>query len=190
MIHGHDFESRMDPEVLSVLDAIPRLDLRDIPRARAERAELARAGLVRWSPDERVRTQDRHIAGPAGAPDVRVRVHTPVRPSGPVPALLWMHGGGHVLGGAEQDDPFLQALVMRTRCVAVSVDWRRAPEHPYPAAIEDSYAALAWLVNAAIELSVDPDRIVVGGASSGGGLAAGLALLTRDRGKLELGRVS
>jgi acetyl esterase/lipase len=174
------FLERLDPEVGAVLDAVPLLDLTDIPRARAEREELAAAGRARWLPSGRVRTEDRWIPGRSGDPDVRLRVHRPQ--AGPTGAtLLWVHGGGHVLGSADQDDPLLDAVVARTGCTAVAVDWRRAPEHPYPAALDDCYAALAALANGG--LGDIPGKVVVGGASSGGGLAAGLALLARDRGE-------
>ena len=127
---------RCDPEIEAVLDAIPSLDLTDIPRAREERDRLAAAGRARWTPSGRVRVEDRWVPGEAGDPDVRVRVHRPVGEStGAV--LLWVHGGGHVLGAPEQDDPLLDQVVGRTGCVALAVDWRRAPEHPYPAALHD-----------------------------------------------------
>jgi acetyl esterase/lipase len=173
----------LDPEVAAVLDRIPLLDLTDIPTARAERAELAVAARARWQPSGRVCAEDRSVPGPAGAPDVRVRVHRPADGTASGAALLWVHGGGHVLGAAEQDDPLLDGVVSRTGCTAVAVDWRRAPEHPYPAALEDCYAALTALAaDAALgDLGVDPARIVVAGSSSGGGIAAGLVLLARDR---------
>src|SRR4051794_11256321 len=170
----------LDPEVAAVLDTVPRLDLTDLPRARAEREQLAAVGRARWRPSGRVRTEDEHIPGRPGDPDVRLRVHRPLgRPTGA--ALLWIHGGGHVLGSADQDDPLLDAVVDRTGCTAVAVDWRRAPEHPYPSALEDCYTGLGAL--AAGRLGDVPARIVVAGSSSGGGLAAGLALLARDRGE-------
>jgi acetyl esterase/lipase len=177
--------ARIDPETRSVLDGVPRLDLTDIATARRERAALAARAAARHVPPAAVRTEDRCIPGwPEGEPDVVVRVHEPVDlGSSPVPALLWVHGGGHVLGAAAQDDPLLQDLVARTGCVAVAVEWRRAPEDPYPAALHDAYAALRWM---AAEPWVDDERLVVGGASSGGGVAAGTALLARDRAEIAL----
>jgi acetyl esterase/lipase len=173
---------RVDPEVGAVLDAVPSLDLTDIPRARKERERLAAAGRARWTPSGRVRTDDRWVPGWAGDPDVRVRVHRPAgEATGAV--LLWVHGGGHVLGSAEQDDPLLDGVVARTGCTALAVDWRRAPEHPYPAALHDCYAVLAAVAGGLQGIEADPGRVVVGGASSGGGIAAGLALLARDRGE-------
>jgi acetyl esterase/lipase len=174
------FEELLDAEIAAVLDAVPLLDLTDLPVARREREQLAATARARWAPTGRVVSTDRRIPGAPGDPEVRVRVHRPVgETTGAV--LLWVHGGGHVLGSAEQDDPLLDAVVARTGCAAVAVDWRRAPEHPYPAALHDCYAALAAIGGLVPE--ADPGRVVVGGASSGGGLAAGLALLARDRGE-------
>jgi acetyl esterase/lipase len=183
------FESRLDPELAAALPNVPMLDLRDIAQARRERAELEAANKGRWTfPDETVSVRDEIIAvSGKDARELRVRVYLPA--SGTTStrtAMVWIHGGGHVMGRPEQDDPLMCRLVESTGCAAVSVDWRHAPEHPYPAAIEDCYAGLLWTARHAGELGVDADRLVVGGASSGGGLAAGLALLARDRGEVAL----
>lgn len=175
------FLARLDPEVAAALDSIPRLDLADIPTARVERELLAAVARSRWTPSGRVVSEDRVVPGLPGEPEVRVRMHRPESHLGGAPAVLWVHGGGHVLGSAAQDDPLLDELVVELGCVAVAVDWRRAPEHPFPAALHDCYAALAWLHEHSEEAGADPRRVVVAGASSGGGLAAGLALLARDR---------
>lgn len=109
------------------------------------------------------------------------------RPAGGVtaqaPALLWIHGGGYVIGNAAQDDALCRRFARDLGAVVASVDYRLAPEHPYPAPLEDCYSALQWLVRLP---SVDPTRVAIGGASAGGGLAAALALLTRDRGEIAL----
>lgn len=112
---------------------------------------------------------------------VGVRLHRPVGVSEPAPALLWMHGGGYVLGSAQQDDGVCRRFSRALGITVASVDYRLAPEHPYPAALEDCYSALMWLAGLP---AVDPQRVAIGGASSGGGLAAALAMLTRDRGKV------
>jgi acetyl esterase/lipase len=99
------------------------------------------------------------------------------------PALLWIHGGGYVIGKAAQDDALCRRFARDLGAVVASVDYRLAPEHPYPAPLEDCYSALQWLVRLP---AVDPARVAIGGASAGGGLAAALALLTRDRGEIPL----
>jgi acetyl esterase/lipase len=110
---------------------------------------------------------------------VGVRLHRPVGISHPAPALLWIHGGGYVLGTARQDDELCHRFTRELGITVASVDYRLAPEHPYPAPLEDCYSALTWLVGLP---AVDPARVAIGGASAGGGLAAALALLARDRG--------
>jgi acetyl esterase/lipase len=173
--------AHLDPEMLPVLGTLPVLDLTDIATARAERAALAARLRAGAPPDPTVARGDHLVPG---EPPVRVRRYRPAAADrgAPLPCLLWLHGGGHVIGEVEQDDPLMERLVRRLGIAAVSVDWRRAPEHPYPAEMDDAYAALRWVYTEAERLGVDPDRIAVGGASSGGGTAAGLCLLARDRG--------
>lgn len=101
----------------------------------------------------------------------------------PTPALLWIHGGGYVMGTARLDDRLCRRFSARLGMTVASVDYRLAPEHPYPAALEDCYSALTWLAGLP---AVDRDRLAIGGASAGGGLAAALALLARDRGDVSL----
>ncbi len=97
----------------------------------------------------------------------------------PAPALLWIHGGGYIIGTAEMEDHVCAQFSKRLGITVASVEYRLAPEHPYPAALEDCYAALTWLAGLP---GVDPGRVAIGGASAGGGLAAALALWARDRG--------
>ncbi|KUI28808.1 alpha/beta hydrolase [Mycobacterium sp. GA-2829] len=113
---------------------------------------------------------------------VRVRLFRPAGVPVPAPALLWIHGGGYVIGTAAQDDELCRRFSRELGITVASVDYRLAPEHPYPTPVEDCYAALTWL--AALP-SVDADRVAIGGASAGGGLAASLALLTRDRAEID-----
>lgn len=112
---------------------------------------------------------------------VGVRLHRPVGVSQPAAALLWIHGGGYVLGTAQQDDALCQRFARELGVTVASVDYRLAPEHPYPAPLEDCYSALTWLAGLP---AVNPARVAIGGASAGGGLAAALALLARDRGEI------
>jgi acetyl esterase/lipase len=114
---------------------------------------------------------------------VGVRLYRPSGSTGAGPALLWIHGGGYVIGHPGQDDELCRRFARTLGATVVSVDYRLAPEHPYPTPLEDCYAALTWLARLP---SVDPDRVAIGGASAGGGLAAALALLARDRGEVAL----
>lgn len=113
------------------------------------------------------------------AAGVTVRVHRPPRLTGAAPALLWIHGGGYVIGSAAQDDRLCRRFSRALGITVAAVDYRLAPEHRYPAALEDCYSALTWLSGLP---GVDPARVAIGGASAGGGLTAALALLARDRG--------
>lgn len=107
-----------------------------------------------------------------------VRLFRPAGVTEPAPALLWMHGGGYLIGNARQDDALCRRFSTRLGITVASVQYRLAPEHPYPAPLEDCYSALRWLAGLP---SVDSRRVAIGGASAGGGLAAALALLARDR---------
>ena len=117
------------------------------------------------------------------ASGVRVRLYRPAGATGPGPGLLWIHGGGYVIGTAAQDDVLCRRFARELGATVASVDYRLAPEHPYPAPVEDCYSALRWL--AALP-SVDGARVAIGGGSAGGGLAATLALLARDRAEVPL----
>jgi acetyl esterase len=123
--------------------------------------------------------EDRRIPGAAG--EIGVRVY---RPEGraPLPALVYFHGGGWVIGSLETHDGACRELANRVGCVVVSVDYRLAPESRYPAAAEDCYAATKWVAGNAQALGVDPARIGIGGDSAGGNLTAVVALMARDRG--------
>ena len=146
--------------------------------------EQARAGLVTTlgglgAPAEEVgHVEEREV--PAGSRSVRVRVYRP-RGAGPHPLVLLLHGGGWALGDLETHDGVARAICNAAPAVVVAVDYRRAPEHRFPAALEDAFACLVWSAENARALGADPGRIVVGGDSAGGNLSAALALLARDR---------
>ncbi len=106
-----------------------------------------------------------------------IRLYRPARATDAVPALLWIHGGGYVMGTAAQDDDFCRAFTRKLGIAVAAVDYRLAPEHPYPVPLEDCYSALTWLAQLP---GIDPGRIAIGGASAGGGLAAALAFLARE----------
>ncbi|MCB2214248.1 alpha/beta hydrolase [bacterium] len=128
-----------------------------------------------------VRIETITIPGPADAPQLRLRLYQPETTERPTPALLWLHGGGYVMGRPKMDDPRCLGYARELGITVASVDYRLAPRHPFPAALDDAYAALQWLAARADALDLDPERIAVGGASAGGGLAAALAQLARDR---------
>jgi acetyl esterase/lipase len=112
---------------------------------------------------------------------VGVRLHRPEADTHAGAALLWIHGGGYVIGTAAQDDSLCRRFAQRLGIPVAAVEYRLAPKHPYPAALEDCYDALTWLSRLS---GIDPSRIIIGGASAGGGLTAALALLARDRGEV------
>ena len=184
-----NFVDQLDPELRVVLEKLPTdrpLDLNKIPAARDKMKKMMTAMLASLPAVEGVTSKDEFVPGAQGDPAVRVRVYRPADQPGQLPALYWIHGGGYVMGDIEQDDRLMKQMVKRIGCVAVSVDYRLAPEHPFPAPVEDCYGGLKWLFRHADELGVEPSRIAIGGASGGGGLAAGLALLTRDRGEVSV----
>jgi acetyl esterase len=146
--------------------------------------EQARAGLAATlarlaAPAEEV-GQVEDLDVPVGSRSVRVRVYRPVR-SGSHPLLVYLHGGGWALGDLETHDGVVRALCNAAPAVVVAVDYRRAPEHRFPAALEDAFACLAWSAENARALGARATRIVVGGDSAGGNLTASLALVARDR---------
>jgi acetyl esterase len=130
------------------------------------------------APEALADVRDVTIAGPGGS--LRLRVYRPASES-PLPALVWYHGGGWVIGSIASHDRLARALAAAAPCCVVSVDYRLAPEHPYPAAADDAWAALLWTVESAGELAIDRERIAVGGDSAGGNLAAVTARRARDR---------
>lgn len=182
--------TRVDPELVDSLGDVQEradaLDLHEIPTTRARLAEMDAAAMLGVPDLEGVSVEDRLAPGPEGEPDVPVRVYQPLDRPSRLPALLWIHGGGYVLGDAKGDDLLAEHFAKEVGCVVASVDYRLAPEHPFPAPVEDCYAALKWLAASADELGVERSRIAIGGASAGGGLAAGLALLARDRAEVPL----
>ncbi|MFH9002163.1 alpha/beta hydrolase [Streptomyces afghaniensis] len=127
--------------------------------------------------------EDRQVPGPQGEPDISLLICRPTAPAsaGARPVIYHVHGGGMVIGNNRVGVDVPLAWAQALDAVVVSVEYRLAPEHPHPAPIEDVYAGLLWTADHAAELGADPERIVIAGASAGGGLCAALALLTRDR---------
>lgn len=131
------------------------------------------------TPEEVAKVENQTIPGPAG--DIPVRIYTP-EGEAPFPALVLFHGGGWVIGDLDVVDVPCRALANRAGCVVVSVDYRLAPEHPFPAAVDDCYAATKWVADNGASIGVDPTRIAVGGDSAGGNLAAVVSQMARDKG--------
>jgi acetyl esterase len=174
----------IDPELAAVVDLLPKMDLSDPVAARRAFEEI----LVNIRFDipgiETLAIDDRTVPGWEGEPDVPVRVYRPARSGAGErgPGILMIHGGGFIIGSVEAEHAGAALTAIDTGAVVVSVEYRLAPEHPYPAGLHDCYAALSYLNAEADALGVDPERVAVIGASAGGGLAAATALLARDRG--------
>jgi acetyl esterase/lipase len=176
----------MDEEHKAALECRPDLiiDIGDIGATRENAAaRLTMAGTE--TPD--VEVSDAVAPGYARDPDVRVRLYRPDVASTPVPVLLYMHGGGMVLGDVGISDVMCTEIAGAVGCAVASVDYRLAPENPHPAPVNDCYSALAWVAAQGPKLGLDAERLAVGGTSAGGGLAAALTLLARDRGEVAIG---
>ncbi len=169
----------LEPRIAEIISADPpgTLNAQTLTAMRAAAVKRGRR------PSVEVERRD-HVV--AGDPDVVIRVHRPVGAGGGLPCVYSMHGGGYVMGGYGTDDARLDLWCRTYRCVGVSVEYRLAPETPYPGPLEDCYRGLRWVFDHHRELGVDPDRIGVSGTSAGAGLAAGLAMLARDRGGMPL----
>ncbi|MFJ9558415.1 alpha/beta hydrolase [Streptomyces fuscichromogenes] len=160
---------------------VSALPFDDIPKARAIEAEML-AAMPERTTSVPVGVRELDVPGLAGGPDVPVRVYTPEGEEQSRAALVYLHGGGFCLGSLELSHGSGATLAAETGAVVVLVGYRLAPENPFPAGLDDSYAVFRWTVEQAAELGVDPTRIGVGGDSAGGGLSAALCLLARDRG--------
>jgi acetyl esterase/lipase len=171
----------LDPELIPLLDAAPRFEL-TLTSLAAMRAQSAEA-LPAVALSDAVERSD-HVV--RADPELMVRVHRPKGHAGALPCVYAMHGGGYVLGNAAMDDARFDRWCPALGCVGVSVEYRLAPETPYPGPLEDCHAALVWLSEHADELGIDRSRVGVSGISAGGGLAAALALLARDRDEVPL----
>jgi acetyl esterase len=170
----------LDPELAAAVDFLPKLPMGEPAEARAALRQMI-ADVPRPPLPDGVTTVDRTVPGVDGN-EIPVRVYSPTRDGAAVPAVLYIHGGGFVVGDLDTEHANAMSTADALGVVAVSVDYRLAPEHPFPAGVEDCYSVLTWLAAEADSLGVDPQRIAVFGQSAGGGLAAGLALMARDRG--------
>jgi acetyl esterase/lipase len=170
----------VDPD-LKVMEQMAMPDFGDIAVVRAwEQAMRDAAPPPPADAEAGLDISDRTIPGPAGAPDVPVRLY---RPQGapPIGALVYFHGGSTIMGGLETEHWACLRYAREAGVLVVSVDYRLAPENPFPAGVEDCYAAVVWTARSAGELGVDPGKIALGGSSAGGLFAAAVALMARDR---------
>ncbi len=170
----------LDPQAKAFLDQLaaasaPPLNALPVAEARQALRTLFSTG----GPEPVHKVEDRQIPGPAGG--LPVRTYTPAG-KGPLPVLVYFHGGGWVLGDLETHDSTCRTLANAAGCIVMAVDYRLAPEHKFPAAPEDCYAATKWVVLNAASFGGDPTRIAVGGDSAGGNLTAAVALMAADRG--------
>ena len=167
-------DMNLDPELDAFLALFPRADLTDPMVERKNFSELAAAIPVPEVEDMDI--EDRVVPSD---PDVPVRIYRPYRSEG---AIVWMHGGGFVMGSLDTEHPWATRIAEASTATVISVGYRLAPENPYPAAVDDVYAVLKWTADHAAELGIDPARIAIGGHSAGAGLAAAVALRARDEG--------
>ena len=169
----------VDPELAQILAQFPSFDINASTLAAVRTMDLPLDAPVAAE----VSCVERLLPSSSGAPDVRVLVYAPSS-ARPAPAVVHIHGGGYVMGRPEMHDARNRQLAHDAGCVVMSVDYRLAPETPFPGGIEDCYTALLWMHRRAGEIGVDSRRIAISGESAGGGLAASLALLARDRGEV------
>ena len=174
----------LDPQVAAVLDAAKKANLPELWQLTPDdaRAEyLRRTNRLKAEVDIYL-SEDREIDGPGGR--IPIRIYTPrgLAADEKLPVLVWYHGGGYVIGDLDTHDWACRALANEAECIVVAVDYRLAPEHKFPAAVEDCYAALKWVANNAPEIHADTSRIAVGGDSAGGNLATVVSILARDDG--------
>ena len=175
----------LDPQAKAILDALaadpdaPRLI--DLPPAQGREMYRAMAQAMDLQGVAIGKVEDRAIPGPGS--DIPVRIYTPVASGSTVPALVYFHGGGWVIGDLDTHDALCRTLANEAGCKVIAVDYRLAPEHPFPAAFDDCLAAVKWVEKNASDIGIDPNRIAVAGDSAGGNLAAAVALQAKaDKG--------
>jgi len=174
-----DVQSRIEPGTRATLDRLARWDLSSIATIRSSYAAVGPAPVPA---DPRVQRRDAVIGGVDGRPDVAVRWYRPAAADPALPCLLWLHGGGYIMGTLAENDDRLDRMVIELGCSVVSVDWRLAPEHPYPEGLDDAETVWRRITEHAATFGVDPERLAVGGASAGAGLAAALCHRLRESG--------
>jgi acetyl esterase len=172
----------LDPAAAGLLEQMAAAGMPPLNELSPEEARAAAAAFAELGGpgDEVASAEDRTVPGPAGP--IPVRIYTPTGGAAPRPALVYLHGGGWVLGDLAMVDAICRAVANRAECVVVSVDYRMAPEHKFPAPLDDCFAVVTWVAEHAAEIGADADRLAVGGDSAGGNLSAAVALRARDEG--------
>jgi len=170
-----------DPELVDSISAFPTDIMQNYQATRDKFYQLNLARNQRLG-SAGVEISERTIPGPENSPDLKLRIYTPEGLTNPAPGLLCLHGGGFVLGDLEFEHGSYLKLCRELRIVVVAVDYRLAPESPYPAALNDCFAALTWVNSNANELKIDPERLGTYGQSAGSCIATALALMSRDEG--------
>ncbi|MGD0809063.1 MAG: alpha/beta hydrolase [Acidimicrobiales bacterium] len=171
-----------DAELAAALALLSNVSIEQLEAARLEHDRYFGNAHAHVEGADRLRITEAEVPEGAHGPALGVRVFTPYLLEAPSPAVLFIHSGGFVLGSINSEHGFAAAAALDAEAVVVSVEYRLAPEHRYPAAVDDCYAAFLWMVENAAELGIDPERIALTGSSAGGGLAAAVALMARDRG--------
>ena len=177
------FDAELAPVLAPLREMMPGFNADTLPAMR----RLTSDGIPGLPPVDltaggAIRVQELTVPGPAGDPDITLLVLSPAAGATNAPCIYHTHGGGMIIGDRRTGIDLFLPHVVDSGAVVVSVEYRLAPEHPDPAPVEDCYAGLRWTAEHADELGIDPSRILISGASAGGGLAAGVALLARDRG--------
>jgi acetyl esterase len=170
----------LEPAARELLDGLAQVmpEIGTMSAAEA-RVQLEAVGAMLAAPELTCKTEDIQVQ--VDGASITTRVYRPPG-DGPLPCVVYLHGGGWVLGRLADYDAMLDAMALRSGCVIASVDYRMAPESPFPVPVEDCYAVFAWLAAQAADAGIDPARMAVAGDSSGGNLAAAVALMARDRG--------
>lgn len=186
-IEGHDLSSKhlIHDELIGIVDLLPEIEF-NVENLQEIRANLLdRFNLISskesTSEFDEIETREYVVPGLSSSPDIRIIVYTPKIIKKSMPAFFHIHGGGYVLGTPEMVEERNKKLAIEVECVVITVDYRLAPETPYPGPIEDCYTALKWVHQNAKKLNINQNEIAVGGESAGGGLSACLSILARDR---------